>query len=307
MRQRTQAIFKALISALLCLPLMLPLACGGDGGGSNITYPPTPPATVGGQRPAQVVAPTDYDPGQAYPLVVLLHGYGVTSFLQDALLAMKPRVDEKQFILIMPEGTADSTGRQFWNAGNECCDFDGKNVNDIGYISELIEEAMQAMHVDPERVTVTGHSNGGYMSYAMACNRSDLVRRIGVVAGLAEHNPEDCQDVEPVSVLHIHGTADETVPYPPGFLRVNGHELETVGAEASVGRWRERNGCPESPSSTAAVDIMRSLDGAESDGTVWQPCNEQTRVELWTINGGDHLLLGMNDNLREGLLDFLIE
>ena len=76
---------------------------------------------------------------EKYPLVLMLHGYGANSFVQDGVFGLQDRVDSHQFILILADGTVDAGGSQFWNAFNECCDFYGTNVKDNKWLSKLIE------------------------------------------------------------------------------------------------------------------------------------------------------------------------
>src|SRR4051812_3323016 len=100
-------------------------------------YAPDPPTELGGDRPAAVLLPADYTIDRAWPLVILLHGYGATADLQDIVFGLGVRVDDLGFILVKPEGTTDASGAQFWNATDECCDFGGTGVDDVGYLSGL--------------------------------------------------------------------------------------------------------------------------------------------------------------------------
>jgi poly(3-hydroxybutyrate) depolymerase len=99
------------------------------------------------ERPAEVDIPTDYDPGVAYPLVVVLHGRGADGRTQTAYLQLFNFVDEKQFVLLFPDGTLDEDGVRIWNGAGCCADDD--QVDDVGYLSGLIEEAQQTYHIDP--------------------------------------------------------------------------------------------------------------------------------------------------------------
>ncbi|MDP6944388.1 MAG: hypothetical protein QF464_09590, partial [Myxococcota bacterium] len=97
-------------------------------------YLPIPTGPLGGERPAEVTLPDDYDPAVSWPLVMLLHGYSATGFIQDYYLGIGEQVDTRDFIYVLPEGTTDSRGRQFWNAVPGCCNWDGSDIDDFAYL-----------------------------------------------------------------------------------------------------------------------------------------------------------------------------
>src|SRR5690554_1526667 len=180
-----------LMVALLLMAAGL-AACDDD---EERIYPEAPPETIGPEaRQARLIAPLNYDRAHRYPLVLMLHGYQVTSELQDIVFGLMDRVDSRGFILLMPEGTPDSKGKQFWNATEECCNFDGLEVDDVSYLSELVEEAARQTNIDRERITVVGQSNGGYMAFRLACDRPDLFRRAASVAGSMPADPAHCAE-----------------------------------------------------------------------------------------------------------------
>jgi polyhydroxybutyrate depolymerase len=266
-------------------------------------FPRNPPEELGEDRIAKVYTPSDYDRTNSYPLVVMLHGYGANGFLNDLIFKLKPRVDAEQFILVIPEGTTDESGSQFWNATPQCCNFDDSDVDDVGYLASLVEEAREKIHLDSDRIGFVGHSNGGYMSYRMACEHPEFIDRIAVLAGSTFNDPEDCANPQAVSVLHMHGTDDETIPYPPAENHRPGRT--TIGAEATVDRWRERAGCSEDTDAESTADFDSSLEGEETDVLEWNSCSDDHRVQLWRINGGDHVLGNANQNYSDSLVDWL--
>ncbi|MBL0217507.1 MAG: hypothetical protein IPQ07_26990 [Myxococcales bacterium] len=259
-------------SILLCLVA----ACGSEPDGPR-------PTTFGGDRPAELKAPAMLTEGKQYPLVVVLHGYGVTGFTQSAYFgtAMLPAMD--QALVIAPDGTTDDSGKQFWNADPACCDFGHKNPDDVAYIGGLIDDILDSWPVDPKAVFVVGHSNGGFMSYRMACERADVIAAIAPLAGLAASDAATCTPVQPVNVLHMHGTADDTVPYGPLTA------IGTVGALGSVTQWAQHNGCGTSRTPNGDLDLETNLAGAETHRSTTSGCPAQGAVELWAIEGAGHI------------------
>ena len=262
--------------------LSLVLACGACGGDDGA--PIDRPRTFGGARPVELQIPTAFDDGERYPLLVILHGYGATAFLQQSYFHLFDAPDAFETLVLAPEGTADADGSQFWNADLTCCDQNGAGIDDVGYLGGLIDDVIATWPVDPARVTVIGHSNGAFLAYRLACARADVVTAI---AGLAGHAVVGvpCAPADPVSVLHLHGNADETVPYDSGTFS----GVESPGAIASVAQWATRNGCTGAPTAAGTKDLETALPGAETTVTVTGGCPTAGAADLWTIAGGTHI------------------
>lgn len=249
-----------------------------------------PPDMIGGERPAQVWLPSDYDPNRRYPLLVVLHGFGANGRIQSIYMGFDQRVDDFQFILVAPDGTENATGQRFWNATDACCartEENRANIDDVGYISGLIREAAQTYSVDATRVALFGHSNGGFMALRMACEASELVTTVVNLAGSAFENEQQCGPATyPVSVMALHGTLDETIPYEgstlPGFA--------FPSAPETARRYAVLAGCDTSNTSAdTPLDMDGSVEGAETDRLIYNNCVRGADVELWTINGGPHI------------------
>jgi len=255
-------------------------------------FDPNPSTTLGDGRVADVFLPEDYDITTTYPLVMMLHGYGANSILQDAIFGLKNRVDTHSFILVTPDGTVDDGGSQFWNAFEECCDFNGTDVDDSAWLRGLLDEAVQRYPVS--HVAVMGHSNGGFMSYRMACEHGDIVDRIAPLAGTMSTKDAECAPTSAVRVLHMHGTDDDAVAYASSA----GHH----GAEDSVEIWAEIGNC-SAPTATADVDHFSSLPDNETTVQTWDcPTGD---LQLWTSQGGDHTYLFNNDTYKNELASWL--
>lgn len=250
----------------LCLGLALVMACG--------TSAP-PPKTFGGDRPVTLEVPAKLVPGMRYPLVLVLHGYGATGKLQEAYFGLNHLAADNQAFVLAPDGLTDSTGHQFWNADPACCDFDGTHPDDVGYLGGLIDAVSAAWPIDPAKVYVIGHSNGGYMAYRLACDRADVVSSIVVLAGAAASDPSTCNPTRPVDVLHLHGTADTEVPYST--------------AMPSEQQWATHDGCDPT---LAAAGPALNLDGTSPDDETTPMaagCPAGVDLELWTMQGIGHI------------------
>ncbi len=239
-----------------------------------------------GRGPVRIYVPSSYDPETPAPLVMLLHGYSATGQIQEDYLQFAPVADEFGFLYLHPDGLEDLLGNQYWNATDACCDAFGADPDDSGYLRALIEEIRLQLNVDDRRVYIGGHSNGGFMAYRMACDHSDIVAATISIAGATFLDPTDCTPTEPVHVLHIHGTADETIFYDGGCL-INCYP----GAIQSIETWAAYDGCTiVADNSAKPIDIDAGIPGNETLITTYNTnCDEGGSAELWTIVGGAHV------------------
>jgi len=261
---------------------------GGDAAVEAAADALVPPDQFGGDRPVSVFrVPNGYDPKKPAPLVVVLHGYGAGGFLQNAYFGLGTLADEKNFFLVAPEGTVDSKKNRFWNAVDTCCDFDGKKPDDVKYITGLVDEIATYYAIDRKRVYLLGHSNGGAMSMRLACDVPEKFAAVVDLAGPFWSDPAACKPKTPIAFRHMHGTVDETVPYAGGAISVGG--FSTPSARKIVDTFAALNGCAASPTEAAAVDLERSLAGAETKVLRFPSCKDGADVELFSIEGGSHI------------------
>jgi polyhydroxybutyrate depolymerase len=248
-------------------------------------------------RQARLILPFGYDGRTALPVVFLLHGYGATAGMQDFLFKFADRVDEYRFILVMPNGTRDGGGATHWNATDACCD-SGMNVDDVGYLTGLLDELEERFRVDPARVYFTGHSNGGFMSYRMACEIPERIAAILPLAGATWFNDADCGASESVAVLHAHGDSDETILYEG--------EPNQPGALASVTTWAARSGCDvDAAVDGEPIDLLNTIDGPETRVVHWtEGCGCGLETTLWTLEGTGHIP-PLTDRFAEHALNWL--
>lgn len=242
-------------------------ACG------ESSSPPDRPLVIGGERPVEVGVPAHFDEARSYPLILVLHGYGANGFVQRAYFGAGKIQDRGDAFVLAPDGNVDSSGRQFWNADDFCCDFDGRNPDDVGYLGGIVDEALASWPIDPSRVYAIGHSNGGFMAYRMACERADLFAAILSLAGNSVNVP--CEPAQPLSVLHVHGDGDDVVPY--------------AGAQPSVDAWKAHNGCTGALEAGADLDLDTAVAGAETRTSSTAGCPDGGAVDLWRLEGGAHI------------------
>ncbi|MBO0868143.1 MAG: hypothetical protein J2P15_06220, partial [Micromonosporaceae bacterium] len=245
--------------------------------------------------------PRSYASGRPAPLIVALHGYSSNSAELASYFKLPAQAEQRGFLLALPDGTVDPDGKRYWNATNACCDFHRGGVDDSAYLSQLIDTVKREYTVDSARVFVVGHSNGGFMTHRMACEHAGQITAIASLAGVLWTDPALCHPSRPVSVLQIHGTADETIGFNGGS---NGPGRDFPGAEQTVARWRSMDGCGAAADTTAPrLDLDSAVPGAETAVTSYS-CAAGTRVQLWRMDGSHHVPT-LSSAFAPAVIDFL--
>lgn len=230
------------------------------------------------QREYRIYVPAVYDGTEAVPLLFNLHGYTSNGFQQEIYGDFRPVADTANFILVHPEGTLDLSGTNFWNAFGS----PNETVDDVGFISALIDSVSTEYNIDANRVYSTGMSNGGFMSYKLACELSSRIAAIASVTGsMPTTLTSSCSPGRPVPVMQIHGTADPTVPYL-------GNPLAFMESIADVvDYWVANNNCNTTAIETSVPDTS-SADLCTTDHFVYAGGDAGSSVELYRVNGGAH-------------------
>ncbi|MCB2409792.1 extracellular catalytic domain type 1 short-chain-length polyhydroxyalkanoate depolymerase [Hymenobacter lucidus] len=227
-------------------------------------------------REYRVYVPAAYSPSKAVPLLFNLHGYGSNNLEQEFYGDFRPIADTANFLIVHPNGTIDGTGSRFWNTFVA----PGSGVDDAAFLSELLTNLQSRYNIDADRVYSTGMSNGGFMSYELACKLSNRVAAIGSVTGsMVQSRQNACTPQHPVPVIEIHGTADGTVPYTGNIL--------FIPVPAVVDYWVRFNGCSPTPAFTA-VPNTNTADGSTAERYVYGGGRNGSVVEHFKIIGGGH-------------------
>jgi polyhydroxybutyrate depolymerase len=255
---------------------------------STSTTPSAPAGDPTRDRPYDVLVPTTYKASVPMPLVMLLHGFSLSSAQMEAIFPLQPVAEERGFLYVHPDGTKNPDGDPFWNATDACCNEYDEPVDDSAYLGAVIEQVQTTYNVDPKRIYLFGVSNGGFMSYRMACDHADKIAAIVSFAGATWLDAARCKPSQPVSVLEIHGTADEIIPFDGGQL-IDGHPFPS--AATTVAEWATYNGCgPNRAPTGLRLDLGSALPGDETDVSRFDGCPAGGTVELWTVEGGTHML-----------------
>lgn len=223
-------------------------------------------------------------PGAAHPpLIVALHGGGGNGAQFARQTGLAQAALSAGFAVVFPEGSSRrGRGPQVWNA-LYCCGYAAAaGVDDVAFLDRVIADAAHRYGVDPARVYVTGMSNGAMMAETYGALRPKMVRAVAAVSGTM-----DVRQVRPkgaVALLHIHGTADENVPYDGGRGGASRTQTEFSSVSADMKVWRAAQG----RALTESADVIdRADDGMKVERARWS-AGGQVRVELLTVVGGGH-------------------
>jgi polyhydroxybutyrate depolymerase len=240
----------------------------------------------GNVRQYKVHVPPSYDANVPMPVVFCIHG-----LMEDPVMfcvngaALPTKADEAGFILIMPNGYERS-----WNAGTCCGEASNSQLDDVALFRAIFEEVGRHVNIDLGRVYATGLSNGGYMSYRLACEAADIFTAVAPGAGAIGTNDlavdnfllhsasefTACEPSRPISVLDIHGTADALIPY----------ELQSPSLMHMVAR----NNC-----STTTQPSTEPQSAGDTSCVSYTGCPNGIEVIGCSIDGGGHCWFGSPD------------
>lgn len=250
--------------------------------------------TWGGRpRTYKYYLPASYDASQRYPLVMVLHGGAANADYAIRMAEMNPLADEHGFIALYPNGTGVYQHAVLtWNAGR-CCGWAHQHqIDDTGFLNALLDYFEKEHQADPERLYVTGISNGAMMAYRLASELSARIAAIAPVAGSL--NYDGPVPARPVPVMHFHGTADDHAPYEGGagsktlYPRIDRSVRETIQI------WVGHNGCKPNARMTREPPVTCEIYSGGREGS---------EVILYTIEGEGHTWPGGQPGIRNGNID----
>jgi polyhydroxybutyrate depolymerase len=225
-------------------------------------------------------------PNSPVPLLIGLHGGLGTSAQFEANSGFNNLAESNGFIVAYPDGIGnrpDGSGFQTWNGGYCCGPAQSQQVDDVEFISRLIDQMSARFTIDPKRVYVAGHSNGGILGYQLACRLSHKISAVGVQAG--SNVVEKCTPSQPVSFIHVHGTADTNMPIGGG--RGSGISPTIfVPARSAVDAMVSAVGA----TSTPVTGVVAS--NADITALTWTRVGTNTQVRYVTVATATHAWMG---------------
>jgi polyhydroxybutyrate depolymerase len=205
-----------------------------------------------------VYRPPNLAAGAHPPLVIVMHGYSGRASGVESHYHWDDEADAGGFVVVYPDGIERS-----WNSGNCCATALLQKVDDVKFLTTLVETLKTDEHVDPRRIYFSGMSNGALMSYRMACEAKFPIAAIGPVGGTLDIA---CPSPQATSVISINGRADRMIPFNGGKSVDPSTVGETARAwrgnlpaiEDVMARWRSVDRCGK-PQTTVAKPVTTEI------------------------------------------------
>jgi len=241
----------------------------------------------GVEREYRLHVPAGAGPGA--PLVLVFHGYTDSAGGVEQYSRMNEVADEKGFVVAYPQGTIDSAGMAFFDVGY---DFHENRVDDVGFARALQAFLVGRLGLDPRRVFVTGMSNGGDMSYLLACSGEPWVAAIAPVAGsMMQDIADTCAPAKRMSVMEVHGTDDQVTLWEGDLENKYGWGAYLPQMDA-MQLWIEANALE-----LQSEEPVPALASFSPKGSVtmlrWSTAADRTELRMVRIDGGAHVWPGV--------------
>lgn len=223
----------------------------------------------GNLRYYTLYVPESYDVNTATPLLINFHGFGgdANAYMEEVGQDsdLHDVAEEEQFIVVYPQGVIRAKGASEWDPADNGL----QNIidNDVFFTEKLIEAIQSAYNIDLNKVYAAGYSNGGMMSYGLACNMADQIAAVGIMSGIML--VDSCESDEYTSIIHFHGSADDVLP-----LQGN-TDYQSVAAVRDF--WLEHNNIPSTNL------ISTSFNGGDVLRDEYTGGNENTSFVLYTV------------------------
>ena len=229
--------------------------------------------------------PSSYDNKVPIPLVLCFHGYGGTAS-GISYTNFNDVSDTANFIVVYPQGTLLKR-KSHWNVGGWTLD---SKIDDVGFISSLLDSLSERYNINQSRIYSTGMSNGGYMSFLLACQLSDRIAAIASVTGsMTPQTYNLCNPQRPIPVLQIHGTNDQKVPY-------KGNRKWSLSINKVLEYWINHNNCDNTPIEMSFPDINNS-DESNVHRLSWLNGDNSVITDHIIVSGGGHDWFGVWGNM----------
>jgi len=273
------------------LPINSPVITTGCGHASpvqagvsaNITIAVNPAESEGkSTRTFLLHLPKQYDDTKPLAVILAFHGHGGSAVGMEAGAGFSALADQQHFLAVYPQGLNEQfTNISFW-ADIGQIDY---GINDVEYVSDLLNYLQRTFCVDAQRIYATGFSNGGGMTTLLACRLAGRIAAFAPMSGDHFAIPGGCHPGRPVPILYTHGTADPIVPYngsPPG----KNPDWPVPPVLQYLQTWAARDGCSSGP-----TIFLRQAGKSGQPGVTgirWTGCQGNVRIVHYRIDGGGH-------------------
>ena len=239
---------------------------------------------IGHNRKYLLHIPASYDAFRATPLILFFHGGGGHMEQGAAAYGWRAKSEQEGFIVAFPNGSSRLPRQHLatWNAG-ECCGYArDRNIDDVGFVKQVLADIKRQVKIDPGKIFATGMSNGGMLAHVLACEMAETFKAVASVAGT--DNTLSCTPSRPISIIHIHAKDDTHVLFDGGAgkdaFRDQSKVTDFTSVEETINRWIVRNG--------AGKTARRVLDVPGAYGDLYTSKYNDAQIELVVTETGGH-------------------
>jgi polyhydroxybutyrate depolymerase len=245
--------------------------------------------------------PKYYNKNKTVALLIALHGAGGNGKQMERFTRFDPIADRDTAIVIYPDGLY-----KHWNDGRNAADIKSQqeHVDDIGFISALINKIENDYNINKKKIYVTGISNGGMMCYALTCTLSEKISAIATVVSTIPANVyQNCKPTKPIPLPIMNGVDDPLIPWNGGELIMRGkNHGEIISTDSTVSFWVKNNKCSSTPSEV----IKKDDDPKDATSVIIYHYSSSTNLSadviLYKIFGGGHTWPGGSQYLPKFII-----
>ena len=272
---------------LIAISVLL-ISCKKDDNPTTSADKPSEQKTInltidGNARSFIVYLPTGYNNAGRMPLIFVIHGGSGTPEGMINIANFKTIAERDKVILVYPAGIQNN-----WNDGRPTAP-NQLGINDVSFFNQMCDYMINNYSVDGTKIYATGISNGGFMSSRLGCELSNRIAAIAVDAATIEATTSapNCNPVQPVPAIYIHGTTDPLVPFTGGQMTAGGTAGGTVLSHfQAIDKWITINRCNSTPTITDLPDIAN--DGTTIKQRVYSGGTNGSEVVSYVVLNGGH-------------------
>lgn len=248
---------------------------------------------MGNRRSYLVHVPPAHATQYPLPLVVAIHGAFETAKYMEERSGFSDLADKKGFVVVYPNGFGLFGLLQHWNAGHCCGKAAADGLDDVGFLTNVIEDVEERLRIDPNRIYMVGFSNGGMLAYRFAAEKAGILSALAAVAatiGSTSSGDEPLwrmpDPVAPLPLIALHGLADEAIPAQGGVSPKRGGDQSFLSVKDATNFWIRNNGCDPDP-------LLEEIHKGDVLKQTWQGCREHADVALYLLEDWAHVWPGL--------------
>jgi polyhydroxybutyrate depolymerase len=247
---------------------------------------------MGSRRTYLVHVPPAIDSQPSLPLVVAIHGAFETAKDMEKRTGFSDLADQEGFVAVYPNGMGVFGLLQHWNAGHCCGKAAADGVDDVGFLTQVIQDVQRRLPIDPRRIYMVGFSNGGMLAYRFAAEHTHTLSALATVAATIGGEPAQGEPLwripdpqAPLPLISFHGLADDAIPAQGGISPKRGGEQSFLSVNDSIDFWVRNNGCDSEPMLSQGHQNHVRIQ-------TWEKCRQGADVVLYLMANWGHVWPG---------------